>query len=220
MEETKEVVNSSSNNIKDAIIKEISIVHKKNLEEIEKKKFEIFNIINSQEKSLKNEILSLKELIKKNSNNPQLETKTVSPPKPKQKEEFFKTGINFNKKININTFKNLRINNDIWFPNVNNNLNSDNNNIPRSHENYAVKKNKKNNYSNKISPNIFTVTTNNHKKFSNANKSISKSKSKSKNGKEKKYENNNKNRILNKNTKYNCFSIIERELILFIYFLI
>ena len=196
MEATKEFVNSTSKDIKEAIIKEISIVHKKNLEEIEKKNSEILsNII---EKSLKNVILSLKELIKKNSNNPQLETKAASSSEPK----FFKTGINFNKKINFNTFKNLRTNNDIWFPNVNNNQNSDNNNQLRSHEKYVVKKNKKNNYSNRISPNIITVPTNNHKKFTNANQSISKSKSKSKNGKEKQYESNNKSRKLNKYTKY------------------
>ena len=55
MEATKEFVNSISKDIKEAIIKEISIVHKKNLEEIEKKNSEILsNII---EKSLKKNFL-------------------------------------------------------------------------------------------------------------------------------------------------------------------
>ena len=51
MEATKEVVNSISKNITEAIIKEISIVSKKNLEEIEKNSEILSNIINSQEKN-------------------------------------------------------------------------------------------------------------------------------------------------------------------------
>ena len=51
MEATKEVVNSKSKNITEAIIKEISIVSKKNLEEIEKNSEILSNIINSQEKN-------------------------------------------------------------------------------------------------------------------------------------------------------------------------
>ena len=221
MEKTKEIINSMTKEIKEILIKEISSIYEKKIEVIENQNSELLsNLKNSQEviKSLTNEIITLKDLIRKITNSQEKEQKTLKKvgseksflEKNLQKDspkldyinnestnEFFKTGFNYSNKININTFKNLRENKYKVLPSL-----ITNPNIIYSEKKIPQKSNEIKKYR-ITSRNIFFIAnSSNNIKNELINKTNSKSKSKTKNEKDRKNGNNNKKRILNKNIKY------------------